>query len=73
MDDRTPGVALRRDFFDALDDADVVRVEIPIQAPTPAATPQWLSGALFVTASKTTGEITAHIGMRTAHIPPISR
>lgn len=64
VSDRQPGAAIRREFFDALHDADTVRLEIPIRH---ATREEWLPGALVVTASKTTGEITARIGLRTTY------
>jgi len=64
VSDRQPGVAIRRKFFDALHNDDTVRLEIPIRH---ATRDEWLPGALVVTASKTTGEITARIGLRTQH------
>jgi hypothetical protein len=71
VDDQRPGIALRREFFDVLAQEDVVRLEIPIHADGAHGDRQtWMTSALIVSADKTTGEITARIGMRTSHGKP---
>jgi len=64
VSDQQPGAKIRREFFDALAEDDIVRMEIPIQHETRQ---ELLPGALIVTASKVTGEITARIGVRSAY------